>query len=227
MQINVPRAIFLVFVILTLCCISIDSKYDKICHDVRIDVVGGNPKKKDPTYGQWPIILGCLDSNSIIFSYGLGGDISFENSLIAKFHCHIYGFDPIVDQKQIDVMVNDQKYFHFRKNGIGIIDGNISFYKSLDKRIHSLSSSYYIGYNPIPVFSLPVERLETSMSKISPKVSWIDVLKLDVEGVELDYFLSIPIDSCFPVTQILVEFHDRFNKTANMRTHRREKIYIL
>ena len=35
-----------------------------------------------------------LDSNSIVYSIGIGEDISFDATLSAKYNCKVYMFDP-------------------------------------------------------------------------------------------------------------------------------------
>jgi len=45
-------------------------------------------------YGGFYVSLENINKKSIIYSIGIGEDISFDNELIDLFDCTIYGFDP-------------------------------------------------------------------------------------------------------------------------------------
>lgn len=46
------------------------------------------------SYGGWSICPDLLDSKSIVYSLGIGEDISFDLELIERFGTSIYAFDP-------------------------------------------------------------------------------------------------------------------------------------
>jgi hypothetical protein len=60
---------------------------------------------------------------------------------------------------------------------------------------------------------VPANTLSTMMKRRGHTM--IDVLKIDVEGVELDLF---PMGAChhLPVHQLLVEFHHRFDRAKGV-----------
>ena len=35
-----------------------------------------------------------INENSVVYSFGIGGDISFDKEIIDTHKCHVYGFDP-------------------------------------------------------------------------------------------------------------------------------------
>ena len=45
-------------------------------------------------YGGFPIVTTTLTKESIVYSFGIGEDISFDVGLIKQFGCRIIGFDP-------------------------------------------------------------------------------------------------------------------------------------
>ena len=45
-------------------------------------------------YGGHCVALGQLDQNSVVYSAGLGLDITFDEQLINKYGLEIHGFDP-------------------------------------------------------------------------------------------------------------------------------------
>ncbi len=45
-------------------------------------------------YGGWAIDERLIKNNSIIYSFGVGTDISFDMELITRYGCSIFAFDP-------------------------------------------------------------------------------------------------------------------------------------
>jgi FkbM family methyltransferase len=174
------------------------------CSNLTVSMAGGRSGADGRVYGAWPIISNCLDSGSIVYSYGLGTDISFDRHLYEQFKLKVFGFDPTITDMEISRLHFDPQYFSLQRIGLSKSDGQISFYKSLNPTIGSLISTWTRGYDEKPVITCPVETIATSMRRLGHH--WIDVIKLDVEGAEFDYFSSV---DCIPATQIIIEFHDR------------------
>src|SRR5665647_2667756 len=63
-------------------------------------------------YGGYTIIPN-LSEKSIVYSVGIGEDISFDLALIKKFHCNIYAFDPTPKSAQWIKEQNLPVEFHF------------------------------------------------------------------------------------------------------------------
>lgn len=45
-------------------------------------------------YGRWAIDATRMSESTVIASFGLGDDVSFEDEVIARFGCRVVGFDP-------------------------------------------------------------------------------------------------------------------------------------
>src|ERR1043166_677122 len=45
-------------------------------------------------YGGWPVVAGTVSPASIVYSFGVGEDISFDVALIESTGCQIWAFDP-------------------------------------------------------------------------------------------------------------------------------------
>jgi hypothetical protein len=80
------------------------------------------------TYGGFYIYPDLLDENSIIYSFGIGEDISFDKALIEKHNCNIYGFDPTPKSINWIKGQNLPKEFCFYEFGISDKSGNVDFY---------------------------------------------------------------------------------------------------
>src|SRR6476661_2007635 len=51
-------------------------------------------------YGGWVIKENSVSSSDIIYSFGIGKDISFDLSLIKKYSVNVYAFDPTPGVKE-------------------------------------------------------------------------------------------------------------------------------
>ena len=161
------------------------------------------------TYADWTFCPQNLDEHSVIYSFGVGEDISFDLRLIQHFNLHIHAFDP--SPRSIE-WVQKQKLreeFHFYPFGLADQDGSITFSEPEEPGIHSLKmtdSSNREG-EEMKTHLLPVHRLSTIVKKLGHER--IDLLKMDIEGAEYELIEDI-INSSIPISQILIEFHHRF-----------------
>lgn len=155
-------------------------------------------------YGGFYVNKDHLNDNSIVYSFGIGEDISFDLQLIHRFNCKVFGFDPT--PKAID-FVNSQQLpslFFFNSYGIGKQTGMVKFY--LPKNINHVSGSVVALSSLNDLVPIDVHLKKFSDIKLNHKV--IDVLKIDIEGAEYDVIPSI-LESDIIIKQILVEFHHR------------------
>ena len=165
-------------------------------------------------YGGWDICPTSINSSSIIYSFGVGEDISFDLGLIEKYGVQVLAFDP--SPKSID-WVKDQdtpKEFQLYEYGIADYDGEAEFFPpdNPDHVSHTMlkkntKASVGIGVN--------VKRLNTIMKELGH--SKIDIFKMDIEGAEYAVIDDI-LDSNVQISQILVEFHHRFKNVGISKT---------
>lgn len=171
-------------------------------------------------YGGFYVYPDQLDENSIVYSFGIGEDISFDLQLIKTFNCKVYGFDPT--PKSINWIKSQQlsSLFCFNDYGIGKQTGLVTFY--LPKNVNHVSGSVFALSN-LNEFE-PIEVLLKKFSDIQLNHKVIDVLKMDIEGAEYDIISSI-VESDIIVKQILIEFHHRmFDNGAKLT---RDSILLL
>ena len=79
-------------------------------------------------YGGWNILKKSLNKDSIIYSFGVGEDISFDLSLINRYNCQIYAFDPV---PRVQKWLNTQKLplgFIFFNFALSNYDGLLTIY---------------------------------------------------------------------------------------------------
>lgn len=141
----------------------------------------------------------------MVYSFGVGEDISFDLSLIEKFGLEVFAFDPTPRSMN---WVRSQKLpskFHLFEYGIFDYDDVAELHPPrnpahISHTLLSLPGSQRRG------IKVRVYRLKTIMEMLGH--TRIDVLKLDIEGAEYRVLRDI-LNSDLAVSQILVEFHHR------------------
>jgi len=163
----------------------------------------------------------CLDesrvpANAVVYSLGIGEDISFDLALMARCGVHIEAFDPTPRVYGWLARQSLPSHFRFHPIGIAAHDGEEEFY--LPPRPDWISHSVVPArqYASASV-RLPVTRLSTAMRRLGHR--HIDVLKMDIEGAEYTVIEEI-VRERIPVVQLLVEFHHRLSRIGTKKTRR-------
>lgn len=158
-----------------------------------------------------------IDDKSIIYSIGIGEDVSFDLGLIREFNCSVYGFDPT--PKSI-IWVGAQNLppnFHFHSYGISTIDGIEKFYLPANPNYVSGSIVTNNNINTTNSINVPMRRIKTIMQDLGHKK--IDILKMDIEGAEYDVIEDI-LSSEIAIDQMVIEFHHRMLENGVQRTRK-------
>src|SRR5262245_59359518 len=157
-------------------------------------------------YGGWWIHPDPLGPKSVVYSFGVGDDISFDLSVIEKFGVCVEAFDPTPRSVEwIRRQVLPQN-FRFHPIGVADFDGDQEFHPPPRADHVSYSIQAVRGGRPGGDESVrvPVRRLSSIMTWLG--LGRIDLLKLDIEGAE--YPVIQDVLACrIPIQQILVEFH--------------------
>lgn len=172
-------------------------------------------------YGGYFVDATLVDSASVVYSLGIGHDISFDLELIAHTGAHVFAFDPTPEVASWLRSQDLPPHFHFRPVGIAGRDGEEAFYRPPrnDWISHSLvRANQYSSQSVV----LPVVRLSEAMRLQGHRC--IDLLKMDIEGGEYTVIEEI-VRGRIPITQLLVEFHHRLSGIGTQRT--REALALL
>lgn len=161
----------------------------------------------------WFIDTTLLHPGSIVYSGGVGNDISFELALTKKIGCDILLFDPSeTGCKTMNKKENEHERLKFFPIGLDKEDGIVKF----SKPENSVEGSFAILRDVQKDF---VEFSCRSISSLTKefKHQVIDLLKIDIEGFEyavIDDILKNKIE----VKQICVEFHHFFKEIPRSKT---------
>jgi FkbM family methyltransferase len=167
-------------------------------------------------YDAWYLSVTDLNQDSIVYSFGVGENISFDLEIIRRFGLTVHAFDPT--PKSIEWM-NRQclpEKFIFHAFGIANYDGWAVFHPPKNPG----HVSYSMLGHPSPesaAVELPVKRLETIMRNLCH--NRLDVLKLDIEGAEYGAIADLAQSAIRPL-QLLVEFHHHLPEVGIDKTRR-------
>jgi FkbM family methyltransferase len=155
---------------------------------------------------QWPLIDDSLTRNSIIYSFGVGQDASFETSIVDDLDCRIHTFDPTPKSIQWSRERNFGPRFSFHAFGISDVDGEERFFSPSDP--NDISYTVQPSENgEADAIVAKVYRLASIMRMLGHDE--IDLLKMDIEGFEHKVINDIASTAIRP-SQLLLEFHHGF-----------------
>ena len=195
-------------------------------------------------YGGWSIPINCyLNEDSIIYSGGVGEDMSFDLKLEDKYKCKIFLIDPT--QRALKHYEEVKEYYYTKINNFtgniqpdylyNIIDLHPDFdnYTYINKGLYKEKAKlkFYKQTNPNYVsqslvsnmFGNEYDEVEVDSIKNIMKIynhTKIDLLKLDIEGSEIDVLNQMLDDEIYP-TYLCIEFDLLLkNKDPNQSTQK-------
>lgn len=167
-------------------------------------------------YGGFFVASDYVDVNSVVYSIGIGEDISFDTALHEEFGCDIFMYDPTPKSIQWVAAQQLSPSYHFFELGISNKTGTLDFYLPKNKNYVSGSLLIQDNVSQEDKVTVSVNTLKDAMK--TNDHTFIDVLKMDIEGAEYDVIDNI-LGLKMPIRQILVEFHSRFYSNGiNMTT---------
>lgn len=172
------------------------------------------PSLRQPTefhgtrYGGWSILRDSLAPTSVVYSFGIGEDASFDLSLINKYSCRVHAFDPTPKSiAWVERNVGDER-FVFHPWAAGANDGTLKLF--LPKRTDFASASMTQGaHTSAASVEVPCFTVQTIMQRLGHDS--LEVLKMDIESAEYGVLDQMGRDGTLQrVRQLLVEFHHWF-----------------
>jgi FkbM family methyltransferase len=153
-------------------------------------------------YGGWSIPAGLISKDSVCYLAGLGEDASFDLSLIERFGCMVYAFDPVPEAARYAGSVSSQESrFRFSPVGLWSSDGTLRFYDNAEPGFVSRSATNMHATDSST--EAEVRSIDSLMAEFGHE--HVDLLKLSVEGSEyalVDDLLAKQL----PVKVLCVEF---------------------
>jgi len=158
------------------------------------------------SYGGFFVCPEYVNNESVVYSFGIGKDISFDRKVIAKHGCKVHGFDPTPKSINYIKAMPVADSFSFFDYGIASKTGVVKFF--LPKNEKAVSASLVVS--DVVDEENFVEAKMKSFADITADLGHqqVDVLKMDIEGAEYEVIDSL-LNSNVVIRQLLVEFHDR------------------
>lgn len=171
-----------------------------------------NTERHGSDYGGWTIKKDTIHSNSTVYSFGIGEDITFDLSLIDKYNIEIQAFDPTPRVEAFLATQSLPPKFKYHKFAVADYDGLAKFFLPMNPDFisHSMIEGNKHGY-----VEVPARKLSSLMNELGDKK--IDILKIDIEGAEYKVIRNI-LDEKLDIGQILIEFHHFFKSVSNHDT---------
>ena len=153
-------------------------------------------------YGGWPL-LQSTPTGQVVFSFGVGEDISFDLSAIKKFGCIVNAFDPTPRSLAWIERQHLPDLFHFHPVGISDVVETAKFFAP--------GCDEHVSFSVAPSDGSSAAFVEAPVKPLHMLVNdtggvWPDILKLDIEGFEYRVLDDVLASSNLP-EQLLVEFH--------------------
>ena len=179
-------------------------------------------------YGGWYVPINMnLNEKSVVYSGGVGEDISFDLLLQCKYNCDVLLIDPT--NKAVKHFDEVKQYYNSKQLFTGGIQNDYysciqSLNPNLDKlkyiniglwnkkeelKFYKQNNENYVSQSLVEnMFGqnydiVPVDSIKNIMEQHSH--SYIDLLKLDIEGAEIETVNQMLDDKIYP-TYVLIEF---------------------
>lgn len=144
------------------------------------------------TYGGWRIPDGAVGEGDICYCVGAGGDISFDLELIHRYGAVVRAVDPVQEYGDEALrQVGGDPSFSFRVAALAVRDGPIRMQSHHEASSASLSAAgLYETEDWTEVAGLTLTSLMREFGD-----DHIDLLKLDLEGLEYELVPSLDLDA--------------------------------
>jgi FkbM family methyltransferase len=151
----------------------------------------------------WCICPDGLGPRSVLYSFGVGEEISFDLAMIERFGLTVHAFDPTPRSVEWLQRQRLPGRFLFHPYGLAKVNGELKLYTPENPRHVSYSVVPEPGWTSNPI-AMPVHRLDTVAEMLGHRK--LDILKMDIEGAEYEVIEDLA-RSKVEVSQLLVEFH--------------------
>jgi FkbM family methyltransferase len=172
---------------------------------------------QNQTYGSdgaaWTVCLNRLSEDSVVYSFGVGEEISFDLELIRSIGVTVHAFDPTPRSITWVQAQSLPKQFVFHPYGVAGEDGNRKFIPPNDPT--HVSYTLLHRHSSRPAVEVGVFRVASIMRMLGH--TQIDLIKMDIEGAEYEVLQDL-LDANVPISQLLVEFHHRWSEIGVEKT---------
>ena len=157
-------------------------------------------------YGGWATPADAVLEDSVVYSFGIGEDASWDLALIDTKGCKIHGFDPTPKSLEWVEKHVTEPHFVMHPQALADFDGSLDLWLPANPEHVSASLRQSSGTSHQKI-TVPCEKLSTTMKRLGHER--IDVLKMDIEGAEYAVLRNLCAEEGLltRIGVLLVEFH--------------------
>ena len=163
-------------------------------------------KEKFSKCGNYLLYKMPTDSKPIIYSFGIGSDVSFDEAASVMFDSPIYMYDPTPLVIEFMKQHQNNKHFIFKSEGVFTENSDLKLYTN-EKQNKANSSLYPIHGVDGEYKVVKCKTLQTIVDENGH--SNIDILKMDIEGAAHAVLEQMLDDTTIRPKQIVAEFEVR------------------
>ena len=177
----------------------------------------------------WFVDSLCLQNKAklLVYGVGCGEDISWDTSMVDVYNAHVYMFDPTEKSNKYTAPIvaeyakkaytegKGTQLFH-TSEGLSDIAGNLTFALPANPDHVSMRAPNLATRDMKNEVTVPVNTLHQWMTERHH--TYLDILKIDIEGSEYAVLEDMIRSDFLPFTQLLVEYHDRFLADKSQHT---------
>lgn len=165
------------------------------------------------TYGGYAVVPAALHEGSVVYSFGVGQDASFDLALIERFGATVHAFDPTPRSLAWVEQQSWPPQFRFHPLGVAAADGTLT--------LHPPPDPSHVSFSPVArkgggeAVEVPVRTVRSLMAELGH--DRVDLLKADIEGAEYEVIDDLLAHGPRP-GQLLLEFHHHLPSIPLSRT---------
>ncbi len=167
---------------------------------------------------QWLYAPDAVPADAIVYCFGVGDSIDFEAALLDEHSVTVHAFDPTPTTLNWIESQHTPAGFEFHALAVAGKDSTLTLYPRVrrrGRRSETMWTAVSDRIEPNSGIEVPAFTVPSIMRELGH--SHVDLVKLDVEGAEYDVIDAMLVHANLP-TQLLVEFHHRFEQIGKERT---------
>ncbi len=156
-------------------------------------------------YGGWSVPAGCVKEDSVVYSFGIGEDASWDLGLIAARGCTVQGFDPTPKSLAWAKANITESRMIIHPLALSHENGSIDLWLPANPDHVSASCRPSKNHSEVKL-SVDAKTVAAIMEEFGH--DHVDVLKMDIEGAEYPVIEGMIGDGSIDrIGVLLIEFH--------------------
>jgi FkbM family methyltransferase len=157
------------------------------------------------SYGGWAVPDDYLSAGSVLYSVGVGTDISFDRAVLECYACQLFAFDPTPNAVTFMQESRLPEGLTFLPIGLSAHDGTEKFFPPKTDGFDSFSQSSTDSDSVAAAITCEVLTFASLKRRLGHDA--VDLLKMDIEGFEYGVIQQILASTMPTPGCLLIEFH--------------------